>query len=272
AYATKGNFQANLTNRFPHKRVAFGIAGANNAHDNLWAMFDAALEWMLRDDDDAVQVFYMSNLDPDVDTDNAHLNMWDGTDPDGILSRLLSKKPGGPATDIILGENTTTSPYDVLLGQWVSGPAQSSGYIPANTPWQFCMARYTIDEGAQLHWAIGAWVADSDGEFKHQVLDNYFTTTSEWPLVADVSGIAASTQFLAQALPLGDTPIEPGDRLVVELGYRALNTTSTPKYGAIVYGGSGGEDLEHGDSGEDVLEKPSWIDVPVSDGLTFSDP
>src|SRR5690606_17487020 len=149
---------------------------------------------------------------------------------------------------------------------------QSSGYIPANTPWQFCMARYTIDEGAQLHWAIGAWVADSDGEFKHQVLDNYFTTTSEWPLVADVSGIAASTQFLAQALPLGDTPIEPGDRLVVELGYRALNTTSTPKYGAIVYGGSGGEDLEHGDSGEDVLEKPSWIDVPVSDGLTFSDP
>src|SRR5690606_15457086 len=66
-------------------------------------------------------------------------------------------------------------------------------------------------------------------------------------------------------------PILAGDRLVWEIGYRANNTTTAERTGHVVRGGTGTPDLAIGNTGAD-LARPSWVDVPVSPGLTFADP
>src|SRR5690606_27267416 len=49
------------------------------------------------------------------------------------------------------------------------------------------------------------------------------------------------------------------------------NTTTAERTGIIIFGGAGTEELKDGDTGEDLLNRPAFIDIPVSPGLNFGE-
>jgi hypothetical protein len=163
-------------------------------------------------------------------------------------------KAGDPAVSSVT-ESTTTSPYYALLGQWVSAPATGDGSIAGGNH-QYTIARFEDDAGADM--VMTAVI---------RVLAGPATGTTRGTASAAFGNVEFPTS--AQAVTVTGTPSEvayfAGDRIVVEIGYRAQNTTATPYTGSLAFGGTG-TDLASGDTD---LSKAPWIDLPVTAG-TFN--
>src|SRR5690606_29551175 len=61
---------------------------------------------------------------------------------------------------------------------------------------------------------------------------------------------------------------EAGDRIVVELGFRARNSTTSSRTGTVYFGGTGTSDMAQGVT---TLTRPGWIDLQVSAGAEFTE-
>lgn len=170
---------------------------------------------------------------------------WDETA--GAVTRQLAqdKIEGGSITTVSRAETVTTLDYDVLLYRGVSGP------LTAQTISGTLDVVISVVEGAtaaDFVWHIHAYVTQGDSDTPRGTLlsDYTETTANEWGTAASTSGKA-----LASAQTVTNVVCSAGDRIVVEIGYRAKNTVTTSFTGTLRYGGdTSTSDLTAGGNGQ----------------------
>lgn len=208
---------------------------------------------------------YMANKNADRPPVAGALPMWSGANL--TAPQALTNEPTGAAAFIQLAETSAAAPYYVMISRWVSGPALTAGTLAA-ADCTFTMGRMESAADADFSWAAAAWVMAPDGSLKATAFQVW--ATAEWPVGATpTESVAGALTVLADDITAAD--IDAGDRVVLELGYRSANVLTASRTGTLVCGGTATPDLAPSDTGAN-LSRPSWVDLPVFEGLAFADP
>lgn len=141
---------------------------------------------------------------------------------------------GGPLS-IGVAETVATADYDVLLLRCVSAPL-AADHTFSGTLDLVMGVQEASSSDADMAFYLHVFVTQGDTDnLRGTLLANYADpNTNEWGTTAlgkSLSAVATLTAVLALA----------GDRIVVEIGYRARNTTTSSRTGTIWYGGSGSD-------------------------------
>lgn len=179
---------------------------------------------------------------------------WDAKTLTGVSD--LSPVPVGTAATAAAAETTTTTNWDVLLRRWVSDPFIVDGTLSGTMNWSFGALESSSTMSARTH--LHVFILRGTDTLVGTLVTDYASSTT-WPTTAAArseSGRAiTSTDFLT------------GDRIVVELGYRAVNTSSTSFTGTINYGNTGTTDLAG--TNANVTTRPGWVEFSGLDGLMY---
>lgn len=138
---------------------------------------------------------------------------------DGSVIALLS-----------IAEANATDEYDVLMFRGVSGPLKA-GTIGTGTV-NLMLGVYESSTSANLHWHVHIYVTQGDSDtVRGTLLSDYREAagTNEWASVRTATALNA-------AASLSSLAVSAGDRLVVEIGYTARNTSATSYTGYLYYG------------------------------------
>ncbi|MFJ2292099.1 hypothetical protein ACIOG7_10360 [Streptomyces sp. NPDC087894] len=173
----------------------------------------------------------------------------------GAVTGLLAGRPTGTAATIAQSVGATTNPYDVLWGRWVSAPAVAADTISGTL--SYILGRVENNAGANANFYLHVFVTAGDSDTVRGTLLANYTLASEFPTTAAGGG--------ASGVAVTSTAIQAGDRLVVEVGYRALGATSAAYTATLNYGNTGVTDLASGGTG--VTTAPGWIELSGADGL-----
>lgn len=194
--------------------------------------------------------WYLSNLPTPVGTVPFLSSMWDDA---ATIKRALSITRGGSNTASSRAEVSPSDSWDVGLWQGVSPPMLRGGTLQG--PMSLTMAVRESSLAANLATAVAVYVVAGDTGVVRGigVGGNY---TLEWPTT--FTG-RTSTATLAEV-----SGCQPGDRLVVEVGYRSLNTVTTSYTGTMRYGGTATTDLATSNTGTNATTR--------SPHITLSDP
>ncbi len=141
---------------------------------------------------------------------------------------------GGPLS-IGSAETVTTTDYDVLLLRCVSAPL-AADYAFSGTLNLVMGVQETTNADADLAYYLHVFVTQGDTDnLRGTLLANYTDLLSnEW-------GTTALGKALMAEAVLTAVSALAGDRIVVEIGYRSRNTTSSSRTGTIWYGGNGSD-------------------------------
>ncbi|MFJ4686471.1 hypothetical protein [Streptomyces sp. NPDC088789] len=176
------------------------------------------------------------------------------TDATSTVAGLLGRQPAGASTTSALAE-TSAAQNSVLLGRWVSPPARKAGTLSGTT--DFCVGRVESATAALLVTRVHMYVTTGDSDTVRGTLLDNWQGSSNWPTTA--AGGAATGQAI------GSVALQTGDRIVVEFGYQATNTSATSYTGTLYYGATGTTDLAN--SATAVTTAPGWVDFSGADGL-----
>lgn len=140
---------------------------------------------------------------------------------------------GGPLS-IASAETAATTDYDVLLLRCVSAPLAANCNFSGTLNVLMGVQESATD--ADMAYYVHAFVTQGDTDnLRGTLLANYNDlNTNEW-------GTTALGKAISAAQSLSAVSALAGDRIVVEIGYRARNTTSSTRTGTIWYGGSGSD-------------------------------
>lgn len=197
--------------------------------------------------------FWLTNAPP-----NFTPTTWKGDwDTDTTARMHLGRQPSGAGTEISKSETGTTPGRDVMLAQFISEPARKAGTISGAVAWTIGVMQSSTISQMVRHMHI--WVTAGDSDTVRGVLLNNYIGTTAFPTVA-AGGYTPTT--------VTPVSIQAGDRIVVEYGYQANNTTAESQRGYMYYGGTSPTDLSANDTA--VLTNPAWLDLEA-DGL-FSTP
>jgi hypothetical protein len=153
---------------------------------------------------------------------------WDDTA--GAVTRTLEaeKLPGGGVhATVARAETNASANFEVLLYRGVSGPlaAQTiTGTIDV------LIGMQESSTSADFVWHIHVYVTQGDSDTPRGTLLTDFVDTGN-EFTTSTTGRA-----LASAQALSSLAISAGDRLVVEIGYTALNAVTTSFTGTLRYG------------------------------------
>lgn len=183
---------------------------------------------------------------------------WDSTT--SAITQYLGPAAGGAAATRAQAETSTSSTFDVLLGRWVSDGAVAAGTLSGTLAYCYgAFATHFSSSPGNLRPYFHVYVTTGDSDTpRGTILSNYVDTSQLYP---DNNTNTPSGVGLAD-ISLTSLSIQAGDRLVVELGFRATNTTSSSRTGTMNYGNTGGRDLAKGSTS--VTASPGWVQ--------FSDP
>lgn len=208
--------------------------------------------------------FYITNTAADWSPGTADTAIWQASTIAGGIAnaRHLGTAPAGTSASRGVAETSSSSTFQVLLRQFVSYPATAAGQIAGN--WQLGAAWQESSGAADLQPLIVVWVTVGD--------------TSEMRGLA-IAGVGSAVLELSTSptgsVMGGPSPVnntvefEAGDRIVVELGYQARNTVTTSYTGAVYFGGTSSPDMADGVTN---TNRPGWVDIPVSAGVSFEPP
>src|SRR3954469_18158042 len=158
----------------------------------------------------------------------------------------LSKTKAGASVASSRAETSATNNWKVLLHRHVSGPL-AGGTMPAFTsatsPFQHVQARQQSAAGmtatVQVH--IYFTVGDSD-----TVRGTWFANfTGGTAFATTLTAFSYTTPGQATTA----VTVQPGDRVVIEVGYNAANTVTTSFTGTLQIGGTAGDLATTGTTG-----------------------
>lgn len=184
------------------------------------------------------------------------------------LARALAAAPAGTNTTAALAEASSTSNYNGLLGRWITDPIVNAGSL-AGTARMIAGVRESAS-GMNAYFRIHIYVLAGS------------TDTVRGTLYANgvpSSGVAAAEWYQATSggqgrdtgvMELTAVAVQPGDRIVCEIGYQAQNTSTTSFTGTLYYGGTGTGVLDANDTA--VTTDPGWIDFSDLDVLMSTVP
>jgi hypothetical protein len=215
-----------------------------------WIEFYKTIEFL----NGPTKLYFPSTGTPEI-TPAFHAE-WEATA--SAVRRPLSYPKGGSAfATVAAAETTATNLYDVGLAQFVSAPlaAQTiSGTLS-------CVIRCSQSNlAANMTAQMAIRVVSGDGSTVRGTLispttvTTVSTSTQEW-----------ATSLRNQYFPSGDVSsatltsvtCQSGDRLVVEIGYRAINTVTTSYTGTMEFGESAASDLALNQSG--TTQGTPWL-------------
>jgi hypothetical protein len=135
-------------------------------------------------------------------------------------------------------ENTASQPYDVLLRQYYSEPlaAQTiSGTVGGQ------IRAYESNAAADFCIAVTARVVSADGATSRGTLFSYFPGS----LASEFAGPSTLTNRYAPpaGTALSSVDALDGDRIVIEIGFRSFNTSTTAYTGYMSFGDAAASDL-----------------------------
>lgn len=163
-------------------------------------------------------------------TPTTYKGAWDDTVVAITRQLAVDKLVGGANAANQRSENTATVDFDVLLFRGVTGPLAAQT-ITGSLDVMLGVAENSAS--ADLVYHIHAYVTQGNSDTVRGTLvaDYVETTGNEWP-VGTVLG-----KGLATAQTVFNVAASLGDRIVVEIGYRALNSLTTNFTGTLRYGG-----------------------------------
>jgi hypothetical protein len=143
-----------------------------------------------------------------------------------------------PGLDGILSvasaETIGTTDYDVLLLRSVSSPLAANCNFSGTLNVMLAVQESNTDADMAYYVHIFVTQGDTDN-LRGTLLANYNDlNTNEW-------GTTALGKALSAAASLTPVSALAGDRIVVEIGYRARNTTTSSRTGTLYYGGNGSD-------------------------------
>ena len=189
--------------------------------------------------------FYMQNAAPDIATVTTNRGAWNSTA--SVLQRKLSRTKVGAIASKGVAETSATNNYDVLLLKLVSEPIPMAQTIAGNLSWVVGSLESSTNMNA--FWHVHAYVTVGDTDMlRGTLVTDYTETANEWPTTAVGDGPVA-------LLALNPVTISANDRIVIEAGYVARNTSTTSRTGTLWYGGTNAADLT---LGGDETTLPGW--------------
>jgi hypothetical protein len=177
---------------------------------------------------------------------------WDVASGEDV--QLLGRKPQGSAGTSSINVGSTAADRDVLLHRSISAGAVKAGTISGTVGWTIGVKESNVDANAVWHLHIYVTTGDSDTP-RGTLLSDYIGST-------EFTTTATGTAITGQAV--SSVAIQAGDRIVVEIGYRA-NALATTYNATINYGNTGTTDLNNGDTA--VTTEPGWVEFSGTDGL-----
>lgn len=239
---------------------AVASSGASNAAPSLAAVHETtgttggAL--FLRLMEVETRRFYFANS-PSPSTFTNPATFWNDKTIGQANPHHLSETSSGSATSTAVVSPGNTNPWWVLLGQWVSYPASTSGVITGGTVtgvFALAVAWLESNAAANLHPVVVVRILGG------ATLISSAAASIEFPTTA--SGIQYSTTDTDP----GTVAFTEGQQIMVELGYQATNTDGTDYTGTVYYGGTGSPDMANGVT---TLSRPGWIDLQITPGVEF---
>lgn len=171
---------------------------------------------------------------------------WDDTG--AAVTQEMTTSPVGAATSVARAETSASTGWDVLLGRWVSPPMTQDGTLPAQSA-PVVAAFLQSNAAADLRVLWSCQVIDSTGAVRAVGQALVVSAGMATAATAGTYGMSIQTDIACQA----------GDRLVIELGYRGNNGTTTSYTGTLRYGGALPA-LASGDTGTDATTRvPSLV-------------
>lgn len=186
---------------------------------------------------------------------------WDANGGIVFGKRLGSLKQGAQLANGA-NEASGTSNWDVSLFQFVSDPISENATLSGTMDYVLGLLGAT-SLNARTH--IHVWVtAGPTTTARGTLLANNIDTTN-WP--------TSPTSFAKTALALNTVNAIRGDRIVVEIGYRAVNTSTANLGPGVMYAGGTAGDLAASDDPV-ATGKASWVefsfDIPtISQPVTY---
>lgn len=166
-----------------------------------------------------------------------------------VVMKLDQVKAGASATSAI-AEASATNNWDVLLARFVSEPLQSDTSFTTSDTVQWIMGVMESSNSANDMYHVHIFITQGDTDNLRGTLLTDSIGATEWPTAAKGRGEGTKTLSAVSALA--------GDRIVVEVGYQAQNTSSTSYTGTLYYGATGATDLTSGSTA--VTTNPGWIE------------
>lgn len=159
------------------------------------------------------------------------------------IARALQTAPDEPNLGAVTSnssyETTTLATNDQLVIRAITAPL-AANYTFSGTLNVMLAVQQTFSNSANCFY-IHAYVTTGNSDtVRGTLLANYVDTTGN-----DWSTTAAAKALLA-AQTLSGVAAQAGDRIVVEIGFKAKNTFSTQQFGIIYYGGPGPDILSGG--------------------------
>ncbi|WNI17623.1 hypothetical protein [Actinacidiphila sp. ITFR-21] len=180
------------------------------------------------------------------------------TDSSSTTAGLLARQPAGASTSVGMAETSATT-TNVLLGRWISPAARKAGTLSGTVAW--ITGRSQSDSNAAMVVRAHMFVTAGDTDTVRGTLLSNYTGSTPFPTTAAGGGTAGTA--------ITSVNVQAGDRIVVEFGYQAQNTSATSETGILYYGGAGVTDLVTGNTA--VASNPGWVEFSGADAL-FSAP
>ncbi len=177
------------------------------------------------------------------------LSGWESSS--GVVTRALSRTKSGTSTVRAQAETVSINPYRQMLGQWVDDePFTRDGVLGGDVDMVVTVAESAT--AADMFIRFRVLVTSAAGGVNRAVFDGGGASNAgvEFPTVE-------TGRLLSFTLP--DTPVAAGERIKLEVGYRATNSTATSYTGSLRYGGTGTPDLAAGDTST-AAQRPPWIE------------
>lgn len=171
-------------------------------------------------------------------------------------SALIARKTGAGAS-AAKAETSTSNTWAVLLRRFVSAPLNNAATLDGAL--SMGLGSLESNAAANMIFQLHIYVTVGSTDVVRGVLTGLaLGGGAEWSFPGAIagSGSGASGQVLTVAA-LTAVAAQPGDRVVVELGYRAQNTVATSYTGTLYYGGTA-SDLTAGSTA--VTTQPGWTE------------
>jgi hypothetical protein len=193
---------------------------------------------------------------------------WEKTSDADTNGRIkaVTAKSSTTLTNYSASENTSTTPYDVLIRQYIFGPLATSVDFTNGELKGFIRATES-NAAADMRAQIVVRAIQSDG-----------TTVRNTPLDFDTGALAeefnpsGSGGSTSRAFPrttgqlLAAVSASAGDYLAIEIGYRSHNAVGTSYSGTLRLGDTGSTDFTAADQSNDYVP---WLDFITGSALVL---
>ena len=175
---------------------------------------------------------------------------WDQTT--GAIAMTLGLSPAGASATRAAAETSGTNNFDVLWGRWITDPIAKSGNLSGIVTWVIAVQESATTANDFVHMHVYVTAGDTDTVRGTLLTD--FIGTAEFPTTATGAGVSDTA--------ISTVAVQAGDRIVVEVGYQAQNTTTLSRTGTMTYGLTDVSGVLI--PGDTTITFPGWIQ--------FSDP